>query len=302
MKAKDKQSTLIEQELIEKLMKNAKSTEQITPDNVHQIGNTVNRNLISDMIRSILLPGSCILGFPNLKELVDKSKAGEACLLLVEHYSNFDIPAIYELLDQAGEAGKEVAESLISIAGMKLTVENPVVRAFSEAYTRIVIYPSRSLKQYENTDQFEEEKKLSNNINRAALHNMIRAKHHGHIILVFPSGTRYREGDPSTKKGLPEIDSYLKSFDNVVFLGVAGSLLRVTDVMERDEVTPDAVILSASEVMSAKQFRQEARELGAKKGIADLKQFAADAVMQKLDEMHNIAQSERQKALAKLKA
>ncbi|AFG36773.1 1-acyl-sn-glycerol-3-phosphate acyltransferase [Spirochaeta africana] len=286
-----------QKELIEQLLKNASSGESITPDTVYQIGNEVNRKLVGGLIEKIMLPGSEIMGYEHLEELHNRSKAGESCLLLVEHYSNFDIPAIFRLLERRGETGTAIADSIIAIAGMKLTVENPVVRAFTEAYTRIVIYPSRSLKQYEGTPNWDEEKQLSNNINRAALHAMIRAKHNGHIILVFPSGTRYREGEPATKRGLPEMDSYLKSFDHVAFLGIAGNLLKVTDTMHHDEVTPDVMILNASPVQSAKGFRTAARENAT---AEDLKQATADAVMQQLDDLHQQAQAVRRERLASL--
>lgn len=284
-------------QLIEQLLKNAKSEEAITPETVYQIGNDTNRELVGSLIEKLLLPGSSIKGYEHLQELHQRSKAGESCLLLVEHYSNFDIPAIYRLLEREGDEGKQIADSIISIAGMKLSIENPMVRAFTEAYTRIVIYPSRSLKSIENTPKYDEEKLLSSKINRAALHAMIRAKHNGHMVLVFPAGTRYRPGDPSTKRGLPEIDSYLKSFDHVLFLGIAGNLLRVTDVMENDEITPDVVVLQASPVQSSKRFRSTAREQATGD---DLKQAAADAVMAELEQLHLQAETLRQARLATL--
>ncbi|MFW6363234.1 MAG: 1-acyl-sn-glycerol-3-phosphate acyltransferase [Spirochaeta sp.] len=287
-----------QKEVIKELLKNARSPETVTPETVYQIGNEVNRNIVSSMVEKIMLPGSSIEGYENLVELYNKSKSGKACLLLVEHYSNFDIPATYRLLEKQDSLGKEIADSIIAIAGMKLSVDSPMVRAFTEAYTRIVIYPSRTLKQFEGTPKFDEEKKLSNNINRSALHAMIRAKHSGHIILVFPAGTRYREGDPSTKRGLPEIDSYLKSFDHVAFVGIAGNLLKVSDSMENDEINPDIMVLQASPVYSAKEFRTKARESAAGD---DLKQAAADSVMKTLEDLHEQAQTIRRTRLADLK-
>ncbi len=286
--------------LVQKLLDNAQSEETITPENVYQIGNNVNREIIKTLIDQLMLPGSTINGFENMQELYKRSKNGESCLLLVEHYSNFDIPAIYQVLEQEKELGKEIADSIISIAGMKLSVDNPVVSAFAEAYTRIVIYPSRSLKQFEGTAEYDDEQKLSSTINRAALYSMIKAKHHGHIILVFPAGTRYRENDPSTKRGLPEMDSYLKSFDHVLFLGIAGNLLKVTEEMHNDKLNPDVVVLQASPVLKAKAFRSNARETAEKNGASDVKQAAADAIMAKLEEMHNLAEKTRQEILQKM--
>ena len=44
------------------------------------------------------------------------------------------------------------------------------------------------------------------------VNKVIELKKQGKIILVFPSGTRYRPGCPDTKRGLREIDSYLRLF------------------------------------------------------------------------------------------
>ncbi len=51
-------------------------------------------------------------------------------------------------------------------------------------------------------------------------------KYNGQTILVFPTGTRFRPWEPESKKGVREIFTYLKSFDNILFLGINGNLMK----------------------------------------------------------------------------
>ena len=117
----------------------------ISDKNVHQPGNLDILPFIDSMIVENLLPGSGIRGIEHLGELLSEAAAGVPCLLLLEHYSNFDLPVFHYLLRQAGPKGIAVADALLAIAGIKLNESNPVVLAFTEAYSRLVIYPSRSI-------------------------------------------------------------------------------------------------------------------------------------------------------------
>ena len=181
------------------------------------------------------------------------------------------------------------------MAGMKLTEESGFVNAFAEAYTRIVIYPSRSLRKISDADLLQSETKRSREINMAATRTMIRMKHKGRLILVFPSGTRYREGDPETKRGVKEVDSYIKSFDWMVMVGIAGNNLCInTDAggdMSMDIATRDLVVHSISEPISCRQFRESARSTCSP--TTDPKQHVADLVMLELEKAHKEASRER---------
>ncbi|MFW5745860.1 MAG: 1-acyl-sn-glycerol-3-phosphate acyltransferase, partial [Spirochaetota bacterium] len=74
----------------------------ITPDNVYQEANEANRKLIHEILDTLVLPGSGILQQEHMIELSERSQNGASCLILMEHYSNFDIPALYYLLERAG--------------------------------------------------------------------------------------------------------------------------------------------------------------------------------------------------------
>ena len=277
------------------MRRNALSARMITPETVFQEANVPNRELIHEMLDQLLLPGSGVVGADHLADLYERSLAGAPCLILMEHYSNFDIPCLYYLLGAMGR--RDIADAIVAIAGMKLSEESAFVNAFAEAYTRIVIYPSRSLSRIPDPDLLAQERVRANHINMAATRTMIRVKHHGSIILVFPAGTRYREGQPDTKRGVKEVDSYLKSFETMVLIASAGSVLRIDPAgdMSRDLAARDVVILNVSPPIDCVAFRERAR--AATPAGVDSKQNAADAVMAGLERLHREALALRSRAL-----
>lgn len=274
-------------DIIVQMIKNSSQDSAVTGENVFQPGNLVNRPYIEQIIVKQLREGSRIVGLENLEDLYSRCRAGRSCLILMEHYSNFDLPIFVYLLEKSGAVGKEIADSLIAIAGFKLNAESAMVRAFTEAYSRIVIYPSRSLDSISDPQVWKEERKKSNAINRAALHEMIRRKHEGHIVLVFPSGTRYRPGRPETRRGLKEIDSYIKAFDCMVFAGSGGNLLHIGSggAMEEDILAEDSMIFKISPAVDCQEFRSRAHAEAPPDG--DAKQFTVDRVMEALENLHN---------------
>ena len=114
-------------------------------------------------------------------------------------------------------------------------------------------------------------------------------KKRGQIILVFPSGTRYRPGKPETKRGLREIDSYLRLFDLLLPVSINGSVLRFNpedpENMIMDIVVPDVVTLTAGKMIECKPFRNKILET-VPADHPDPKQVTVDAVMAVLEELH----------------
>ncbi len=277
------------------LVKRSSHTSVVTEADVYQEGNPGSRRLVDEIVADLLLPGSRVMRLEHLEQLHTLSTRGKSCLILMEHYSNFDIPCLYYLAAKAGDAGRRITDSIVSIAGMKLNEQSKFVLAFSECYTRIVIYPSRALAGISEPEKLQAERRKSNTINRAALHEMVRRKHSGHMILVFPSGTRYRPGVESTKRGLKEVDSYIKSFDYMVFVGIAGNILRVNpnEEMSEDLVAKDAVIFTVGPVTECQDFRQGVRDAARTDVEQDLKQVVADRVMAELSALHAEAEELR---------
>jgi glycerol-3-phosphate O-acyltransferase len=197
----------------------------------------------------------------------------------------------------AGGRGQAISDALVAIAGLKLNEDNPAVAAFSSAYTRLVIYPSRSLKGLD-PEKDRAEIIRYNTINRAALKTLNEVKVKTKIVLVFPSGTRYRPWDPSTKKGVREIDAYIRSFDYLCCVAINGEVLHVqqTDMMN-DAVSNDLVRITAGPVTPCAEIREKARTAAEAAGIEDKKQATVDAIMTELERMHIAAEEKRQKLL-----
>jgi glycerol-3-phosphate O-acyltransferase len=277
-------------EQIKQVVGLSKSSSLITEHNVYQEGADNILPFLDQMVDSLILPGSGVDGMAHLEDLLSKAQSGKSCLLLLEHYSNLDLSLFSSLVRKEGGRGAEIAKALVAIAGMKLNEENPIVSAFASAYTRIVIYPSRSL-QGLDAEKNKVEIVRSNAINRAAMKSLMDVKVKGKLILLFPSGTRYRPWDPSTKRGVREIDSYIKSFDYMCPVALNGEVLHVTEGnMLDDSITPDIVRLTASPVLSCSEFREKVRAVTE---VEDKKQAVVDAIMALLEEMHIKAEPKR---------
>jgi glycerol-3-phosphate O-acyltransferase len=282
-------------EQIKKAMSLSKVSTVITRDNVYQEADNTILPIIDGMVEPLMLPGSGVDGMENLEELLARAESGKSCVLLLEHYSNFDLSIISLLIRKAGGRGRDIADAIVAIAGMKLNEDSPVVTAFASAYTRIVIYPSRSLHGMD-AEKKKVEVPRSIAINRAAMKALDTVKAQGRIILLFPSGTRYRPWDPSTKQGVREIDSYIHSFDYMCCVALNGMLLHVqqTDMMN-DIVTSDIVRVTAGPIYSCDEFRKKARAQAEAYGVEDKKQAVVDAIMAELERLHNEAEEKRKK-------
>lgn len=273
-------------DIIRQVIALSKSPAVVTEENVYQESDKNMLPFLDSMVEALILPGSGVNGLENLEELYDKAKSGKSCLLLTEHYSNFDLSLFSYLVRKAGGKGEEIGKSLIAIAGMKLNEDNPGVSAFASAYTRIVIYPSRSINSMDyKTNKAEIIR--GNAINRAAMKTLTNLKNKGHLVLLFPSGTRYRPWDPSTKHGVREVDSYVKSFDYMCLVAINGEVLHVNQgEMLDDSLSKDVVRISAGPVLSCGEFREKVRTEAEANSIPDKKQAVADSIMTELERMH----------------
>lgn len=284
--------------LASEMVKNSRHPGRITHDAIFQESNLKNRALVNRILDDLIDPASRIVGAEHVVELSRRCKAGETALLLLEHYSNFDIPCFFYLLHKLGSEFAQAAESVVAMAAMKLNEESRFVLAFTEAYTRIVIYPARALEQLADTGRDAEELRKAKQINLSAMREMVRCKHSGRIILLFPTGTRYRPGVPDSKRVLRAVDSYIRCFQNAVFVGIAGNVLLVNQEgeMAEDIINPDTVTFAVSPVISCAEFRSEAKRRAPP--ASDVKSVVADAVGRKLEEMHRAAEAERARIIA----
>jgi glycerol-3-phosphate O-acyltransferase len=271
--------------VFKELTKLSRAPARIDETNVYQVANPDTRKMMDAITTENLLPGSRLEGREHFAEFLGHVKAGKRGLILTEHYSNMDLPEMCYLLEHDAEAfGPEISRRIIAISGMKLNEADPLVRAYTESFTRIVIYPSRSLSTVSDPEEAIRGKK----INMAAMRALDEARKNRQILLVFPSGTRYRPGKPETKRGLREIDSYLRIFDVMLLVSINGSCLRLSDDdpenMLADKVYRDKIIVTAGPVMECQPFRKAIVDAVDPSG--DPKQAAIDRVMEMLESQH----------------
>ena len=275
----------------------AQADAKINETNVYEEANPQTRTFMDKLAGESLAEGSHVGGVENFEEFFDAVESGKSGLILMEHYSNLDLPALIYLLEHSSSAKcKELASRVVAIAGMKLNEDNPMVRAFAESFTRVVIYPTRSLNKIEDEEQRAAEEAKARKINLAAMKAMDKCKKQGKVILVFPSGTRYRPGKPETKRGLREIDSYLRLFDKMILVSINGLSLHIDpenpDDMLADIIKPDNMVFTASPVYDCKSFRKEyMASLPADE--EDPKQKIIDHVMSLFDKQHDEVEASR---------
>ncbi|WP_149554459.1 1-acyl-sn-glycerol-3-phosphate acyltransferase [Treponema pectinovorum] len=268
---------------------------KIDATNVYQKANPQTKKIMDTLISENMAEGSRLEGIENYKQFLAAIKSGKSGLILMEHYANTDLPGLIWLLENSDDEDcRELGKRVVAIAGMKLNEADPMVRAFAESFTRVVIYPTRSLdsasEKAKSKEDIEAETKKARAINLAAMHAMDKCKRNGEAILVFPSGTRYRPGKPETKRGLKEIDSYLRMFDVMILVSINGMILKfnpdnMSDMLA-DECAPAVCVYKASPVIECKPYRKEFLET-LPADCPDPKQAMIDHVMEYLEKQHN---------------
>lgn len=282
---------------IAEVMKDAYAPSKIDETNVYQEANPVMRKNFQEIMGSVMLPESKLVHPEIFKDFYQQVQNGKRGLILMEHYSNFDLPGLMFILERYGEDWSvDFSHKVVAVAGMKLNEASPMVRCLTEAFSRVVIYPTRSLEKAtgDGSELSEEEKaeeeKRARKINFAAMRAMDTCKKNGQIILVFPSGTRYRPGKPETKKGLKEIDSYLRLFDLVLPITINGSCLTINpeapEDMTKDLVQTDRLYFTAHPILECKTFRQEVLD-SLPADEPDPKQKIIDKIMEILEIQHD---------------
>jgi glycerol-3-phosphate O-acyltransferase len=284
-------------ELVEQLVLNDTGDNGFRPDNVLQKGNPKNRAIINKIMDYLLLEGSRLDGKEYIEELFKLSKEGKSCLILAEHYSNFDYPLIYKMIAEQTQAD---AEDILPMAGMKLTEDDKRVAAFSNAYNKIVIYPSKSIEKEKDLEKQQEIRKIATPINIAAMKALTKSKLGGKVILVFPAGTRVRPWAPESRKGVREMFSYIKTFDYILFMAKNGNILppHPSDDMGMDIPTKDLVILTAEKPINGKEYIKKLTANLAED--IDPKELVVDKVMEHLFEIHDKVEEQRIMELDKL--
>ncbi len=287
-----------------KMMSNSKMNEDIsiTPENIYQVAHKANRDLLYEIMSMSHLEGSTILGSENIIKLYELAKNGKSCIILSEHVSNLDVPSMFVRFYQYPDNRiKEIFEKFIFIAGVKLN-ETPIVKLYTEMFTRIVIFPIRGLTEMQNKEEYKKEVELAKKINIRSTRKIKELRNKGNIFIMYPAGTRYRPWKPETKKAVKETASYLSSFDYFICSSINGNNMvpMPHEDMTKEIYKKDVIVFSFGEIKEAKTYIKNIYSDAEKKGISDkekMKVMVGSIIMNEIDSLHNKAEEYRKKYL-----
>jgi len=288
----------------QKMVKYSRMNEDtiVTPENVYQEAHKANRELLFEIIRKCHLPGSTVLGVENVLALDDLAKQGKSCLILSEHASNLDVPNLFvRFYDHKEGRLKDIFERFIFIAGTKLN-ENPMVKLFTEMFTRVVVYAIRSINELKNCEEGKAEMELATKINIRSTRKIGELRNKGFIFFLYAAGTRYRPWIPETKIGITAIHSYLNSFDYFCCVSINGNTMppNKNEDMTKEEVYDDVMVFNFGQVMDAHQYLKSMAEQvhdHKSEDSENIKQIVADDIMNQIDQLHYSAEKVRNKSL-----
>lgn len=151
-----------------------------------------------------------VLGRESLNKVRKLLAGGNKIIFTPNHLSNADAPVISKALTESGFADLE--QKLVFLLGQRLA-GNPLRKGFRF----IDVWP----KTMTPTD--EEEKLTAWRMNGSGLRATKEALDNDYIILIFPEGTRARNG--SLGKAVPEVSHYLQACENTYFvpIGITGT-------------------------------------------------------------------------------
>jgi glycerol-3-phosphate O-acyltransferase len=263
-------------------------SEEVTPQSVYKEGSLSARRASNPVVAELILPGSKIIHGEHIAASWKLAQEGKAVLVLSEHFSNFDLTNITYLADHDPLIGEEFVNKLIAMAGVKLsTASDRFISAYIQIYNRIVIIPSRTLESLSPAARDAYNKEMGP-INMAALKELAKRKVSGHPILVFPTGTRTRPGQPETAKAVKEMYSYVRSFDYIQFISLNGINMHVAPVMSDDEPVPNVIMMGAAPTMSSQEFLDKAKASLPEGG--DMREHVATCIMSELHALHDMVE------------
>jgi len=248
----------------------------LNPETVLRWGNRCNQPFFAAMCRRLLLPGSRIEGLSNLENLATLARNEHSCLICLNHRSNFDVPTLQALLEDANNA--PLFEKLIWIAGRKLEEDTGPTRIMVQCFNRVIVTPLGWFAGDHTEDQVHEARRL----NIAADRAIATRRHDGWIFALFPSGTRIRPGDESTRHAIEQTDSFLKNFEYLALCHIDGCTLPVTKDRDLTHETPQLsrMIYTFGPVLKTEQWRSEA---AARFPQADQRTASAKAIEADID-------------------
>ena len=232
----------------------AKWSAGVTPETVVRWADIHCQAHLAAMCRRLLLPGSGITGLDNLREFLGLASSGRSCLLCLNHRSNFDVPTLCALLQD--HADSNWFQQLIWIAGRKLEEDIGMTGRLVQCFNHVIVTPPSWFAASRSEAQLHQGRL----INIAAERAIARFRHQGWVFALFPSGTRIRPGDDSTKHPIGQTDSFLRAFEYLMLCNIDGCTLPVSKNQDMTHETPvlDRIRYTFGAVHPTKDWRDQA--------------------------------------------
>ncbi len=245
-------------------------------DNVVRWADTQNQPHFVAMCRRLLLPGSGIVGLQQLRKLVDLARGGSSCLLCLNHRSNLDVPTLDALLED--QSAPDLFERIIWIAGRKLEEDIGMTRLLVQCVNRVIVTPHSWFASPRSEDEIHQ----ARCVNIAAERAVARLRHEGWVFGLFPSGTRIRPDDESTRQAIEQTDGYLRSFEYLLLANIDGCTLPVSKDRDLTHETPrlDRMRYTFGQVQRTEDWRNAA---AARYPDLDCRMAAATAIREEID-------------------
>ncbi len=257
-KKKLEQLYIKRKEKITQMIQSMQYSQTLNATKVFEPYNPKNRELVYEIVEDYIYPKSTIVHPEHLETLLQLAKEGKSCIIMSEHYSNFDSIGLYCIIRQKYPTLIPLFENLIFLAASKLNTEHKAVLAFSESMSRLIIHQARA--QQENIPQ--DEATLLASLAKNSFQKMQELKNEGNIIFMFPSGTRFRENDKNSRQAIEQTASFLKRFDYVCFLGIKGNVLTVnaSTKMSVDELQMDTLVYHVDAPQKCSEVLEKAQQ------------------------------------------
>ena len=257
----------------------AEPVAELTPETVLRWADTRNQHHFAAICRRLLLPGSRIEGLENFKELSQLAHSGKACLVCLNHRSNFDVPTLCTLMEDCGE--ESLFERIVWVSGRKLEEDVGMTGWLVQCFHRVIVTPHSWFDSHHNDEEIHRARR----INIAAERAVARLRSDGWVFALFPTGTRVREDDESTKQAIVETYSYLRMFQYIVLCHIDGCTLPVSKDRDLTHESPrlDRVVYSFSPVQSTEDWLADAE---ARFSSLDRRAAAARAMTEEMEALH----------------
>jgi hypothetical protein len=258
---------------------------ELTPDSVVRWADKRNQHHFAGICRRLILPGSGIRGLQNLKALADLAHDSKPCLLCLNHRSNFDVPTLCTLMEDQGDP--DLFDRIIWVAGRKLEEDVGMTGLLVQCFNRALVAPHSWFDSPHSDSELHQARQL----NIAAERAIAKLRYAGSVFALFPTGTRIRDDDESTKQAIGETYSYLRIFQYMVLCHIDGCTLPVSRDRDLTHETPrlDRMIYTFGSVHRTEDWLAQAEARFAK---LDRRAAAARAITEDIEALaHRSASS-----------